>query len=444
MEQHALGTLGRMWTRFRFGRDAVMARWTALSRLTGDGLLYLVAAVFAIVLGLTSRQPAQWQWGYLSFTTYALVAVVALLLGRRSIVRALRRERVLRVALLGVVLLGAVFLPLGLETHWRQLNNGHGDAQPEVGVIERSGALLSKGHDPYRTYEVNGKLVNKIRGLPSFESFFPYFPLMGIFGLPSAETHKSKGLTDARILMTLMTLIASGWALALVKLTKEQKLRVAQVLLALPSGALFLSTGGDDMPILALSLLGVAALQRRQSNLTGVSLGLAAAMKLTAWPMAIGALLVARNRDGRSTWRRVLLWIVFIVAATTVPFVVRAPAAFMSNVFAFPLGFAGVRSPAASALPGHILTTWAPILGHVLAPVTFVIGGYYATTYLRRHWPLTLSQLLGLLSILFAVMMCVASATRIGYVIYPLNFALWASVTQVKRVPAPVLELQHA
>lgn len=79
MERRALGTLGRMWTRFRFGRDAVMARWTALSRLTGDGLLYLVAAVFAIVLGLTSRQPAQWQWGYLSFTTYALVAVVALL-----------------------------------------------------------------------------------------------------------------------------------------------------------------------------------------------------------------------------------------------------------------------------------------------------------------------------------------------------------------------------
>jgi hypothetical protein len=33
---------------------------------------------------------------------------------------------------------------------------------------------------------------------------------------------------------------------------------VAQVLLALPTGALFLSTGGDDMPILALMLLGVA------------------------------------------------------------------------------------------------------------------------------------------------------------------------------------------
>jgi Glycosyltransferase family 87 len=236
-----------------------------------------------------------------------------------------------------------------------------------------------------------------------------------------------------------MTLLASGWALALLRLTKKQKIRVAQVLLALPTGALFLSTGGDDMPILALLLLGVAALQRRQTNLAGVSIGLAAAMKLTAWPMAAGALLVVRDPQGRSTWKRFIAWVGAIVAVTTVPFIFRAPAAFMANVFAFPLGVAGVKSPAASALPGHILTTWEPVLGHVLAPLTFLIGGYFATKYLRRHWPLTLSQLLGLMSIVFLGMMCVASATRAGYVIYPLNFALWSAVTQVQSVPTPEL-----
>jgi hypothetical protein len=136
-----------------------------------------------------------------------------------------------------------------------------------------------------------------------------------------------------------------------------------------------------------------------------------------------------------------LLWIGAIVLVTTVPFVIRAPAAFMANVFAFPLGLAGVSSPAASALPGHILTTWIPALGHVLAPVSFLIGGYFATKYVRRHWPLSLSQLLGLMSVTFALMMCVASATRIGYIIYPLNLALWSSVTHVQRVPAPELVL---
>jgi hypothetical protein len=423
-----LGTLELMLAQLMNARDRGMNWWTALDKLTGDGLLYAVAACFALVLGWTSTQPAQWQWGYLTVGPYAVVAVVAFILARR--VR--RREHLFRMVLLGLVLIGAVFVPLGLEAHWRH-------AQPEVGVISRAGQLLSKGQDPYRAYKVHGRVVNEISGLPAFESFFPYFPLMGVFGLPSAATHESKGLTDARIVMTLMTLLASGWALALLRLTREQKLRVAQVLLALPTGALFLSTGGDDMPILALLLLGVAALQRRQSNLAGVSLGLAAALKLTAWPMAAGALLVARDKQGRSTWRRVLIWIGAIVVVTTVPFVFRAPGAFMTNVFAFPLGLAGVSSPAASALPGHVLTMWLPALGHVLAPVALLIGGYFVAKYARRHWPLTLSQLLAILSLTYAVMMCVASATRIGYVIYPLNFALWSSVTQVQKVTTPEL-----
>ena len=420
--------LARLWN----VRDHFMNWWTALGTLTGDGLLYFAAAAFALVLGLTSSQPAQWQWGYLSVGPYLLIAVLALVLGRR----ARRREHVARVILLGSVIVGVVFVPLALETHWRQ-------AQPEVGVIERSGALLSKGLDPYRAYQKNGQIVNEIKGLPAFESFFPYFPLMSVFGLPSADTKQGKGLTDARVVMTLMTLIVSGWALALLRLSKSQKLRVAQVLIALPTGALFLSTGGDDMPILALLLLGVAALQRRQSNLAGISLGLAAAMKLTAWPLAAGALLVARNPEGRATWRRVLLWVGAIVLVTTVPFVLKAPAAFMSNVFAFPLGLAGVASPAASALPGHILTTWIPVLGHVLAPVALLIGGYFVTKYVRAHWPLTLSQLLGVLCVVFTVMMCVATATRAGYVIYPLNFALWAAMTQQRTVEAPVLVAQE-
>jgi len=425
-----------MWARVSartwYVRDRLMLRWSALNVLTGDGLLYALAACFSLVLGWKSSQSAQWQWGYMTVAPYAIAAVLAVLLGRRVV----RRENVTRVVLLIIVVVGAVFIPLGLETQWRSQNGGHGDAQPEVGVIERSGKLLIRGEDPYRVYDKHGHLVNEIRGLPAFESFFPYFPLMGVFGLAAAGSKKSEGLTDARIVMTLMTLLASGWALALLRLTKKQKIRVAQVLIALPTGALFLSTGGDDMPILALMLLGVAALQRRQTNLAGISLGLAAAMKLTAWPLAAGALLVARNKVDRSSWKRLLMWIGAIVVVTTVPFVFRAPAAFMANVFAF---LAGVTSPAASALPGHILTTWLPVLGHVLAPVAFLIGGYIATKYAQRHWPLSLSQLLGIMSVTFAVMMCVASATRIGYIIYPLNFALWSMVTQEHKASVPAL-----
>ena len=412
-----------MLARLSHVRTSLVNWWTALNGLSSDALLYGLSAVFALVLGWRSDQAAQWQWGYLSFAPYPFVALVAWLLSRRNV----RRIISARVALLALVMLGTVVIPLGLEAHWRH-------AQPEVGVIVRSATNVSKGKDPYRTYMHDGHLVNEIPGLPAYESFFPYFPLMSVFGMPSALTHKGKGLTDPRIVMSLMTLLASALALGLLRATREKKVRIAQVLMALPTGALFLSTGGDDMPILALLLLGVVALQRRSNYLAGVSFGLAAAMKLTAWPMAAGALLVARERDGRPAWKKVGLIIAVIVVVTVTPFVLHAPAAFISNVFAFPLGLAGVVSPAASALPGHILATWWHPFKHILAPVAFVLGGYFVAKYFRRHWPLTLSQLLGVLSAAMLVLICVASATRIGYVIYPLNFALWSWVCQDKEV----------
>jgi hypothetical protein len=404
-----------MLTRVSFARTRFLTWWGALSGLSSDAFLYGLSAVFALGLGMTSHQGAQWQWGYLAFIPYGLCAVLAFGLRRLTT----PRTSIIRIGLLTLVLLGSVAIPLSLEARWRV-------AQPEVGVIQRAGDNLSRDRNLYPSYDRHGKLINPIAGLPAYESFFPYFPLMGVFGLPSAETHKSKGLTDPRIAMSLLTLLASGLALALLRASTKKKIRVAQVLLALPTGALFLSTGGDDMPILALTLLGVTALQRRQNNFAGISLGLAAAMKLTAWPMAIGALLVARKSKGRSDWMRIAFWVIAIVLVTVTPFAIRAPWAFVSNVFAFPLGLTSVASPAASALPGHILTTlWAPA-GHILAPVTFLVGGYFMAKYLKHHWPLNLAQLLAILSLVFLTMMCVSSATRIGYVIYPLNFALWS------------------
>ncbi|MGC1419230.1 MAG: glycosyltransferase 87 family protein [Acidimicrobiales bacterium] len=416
-----------MLARLRQVRVNLLHWWITRSGLGSDAILYALSGVFALVLGWRSDQAAQWQWGYLAFGPYLFAAALAWGLRRAKV----RRVNSSRLALLVLVMLGTVVIPLGFEAHWRH-------AQPEVGVIARSATAVSKGKDPYRTYMHDGHLVDVIPGRPAYESFFPYFPLMSVFGLPTALTHKGKGLTDPRIAMSLMTLLASALALGLLRASREKKIRIAQVLLALPTGALFLSTGGDDMPILALLLLGVVALQRKSNYLAGVSFGVAAAMKLTAWPMAAGALLVARERDGRPAWKKVGLIITAIVVVTVTPFVLHAPGAFVSNVFAFPLGLAGVASPAASALPGHILAGWWHPFVHILAPAAFVVGGYFAARYLKHHWPLSLSQLLALLSVTMLVVMCVASATRIGYVIYPLNFALWSWVCQEKK--AEVIE----
>jgi hypothetical protein len=406
-------------------RLAVHQKWSSLRGISTDAMLYALAALFAVGMGFASTANAQWHWGFLSVGPYALAAVLALACTRVSA----RLETRVRIGLVGLVLFGAVLVPLAMEVHWRT-------EQPEVLVISRSAADIVKGETPYQSYWRDGHLVNPVPHIPAYESFFPYFPLMSVFGLPFAEAGATSPLSDARIVMTLMTIVTGGVALALLRATRRQKIRVAQFLVVLPTGALFLATGGDDMPILALSLLGVVALQRRANNMAGVSLGLAAAMKLTAWPLALGALLVARDDDDRPAWRRIALWLAAIFLVTVLPFAVSSPFAFMSNVVAFPLGLAHVASPAASPLPGHLLTDlWSPF-GHLLTPVTLLVVGYYVSRYARRHWPLDLSQMLGVAAIFAAALICAASATRVGYVIYPLNFALWSRVCARTKEPA--------
>ena len=417
----------------RYG--AVRRWWSSLRGLSSDAVLYALAAVFSLGIGVQSTANAQWHWGFLAVGPYALAAVLAATCVKVS----LRYETRVRLGLLVLVVVGAVLIPLAMEVHWRTEQPTRGFAQPEVLVIERAASDIVKGGSPYQSYWRDGQLVNRVPRIPAYESFFPYFPLMSVFGLPHAETTSSP-LSDARVVMNVMTLATSAAALLLLRATRRQKIRVAQFLIALPTGALFLATGGDDMPILALSLLGVMGLQRRSQHVAGVSLGLAAAMKLTAWPLALGALLVARDRDSRPAWRSVASWLMVIMGVTILPFAVSSPFAFLSNVVAFPLGLAHVASPAASPLPGHLLTdVWSPV-GHLLTPLALVLGAYFATRYTRAHWPLNLSQLLAVMAAFSAALICVASATRVGYLVYPLNFALWSRVCA--DVPASARELE--
>ena len=193
--------------------------WLSLSEASTDAFLYFGSGLFALLIGLTSSEPAQWHWGYISFTSY-LVAAVLLFIATKS---KLSNIFLLRKMVLVSLVVGVVVLPLALETHWRQNNGGHGYAQPEVSVIERSANNVVKGTDPYTVDVKNGKVVNSIRGLPTYESFFPYFPLMSVFGLPDAITHRGYGLTDARIVMSLLTIVIGSLALMLFRAKREQK-----------------------------------------------------------------------------------------------------------------------------------------------------------------------------------------------------------------------------
>lgn len=388
-----------------------------------DAWLYAGAAVFALVFGVRSWTPAEWHWGLIAFGPFVIGAVLSVM-GRhfQGGTGALWRWSVLV-----LVFVGAVAVPLAYEVETRVAPN-ESMGLTEVTVIDAAGSYVAHLKDPYQAYVSGGRVINAEPGVPAFQSFFPYLPLLSLFGLPAALTGHAWGLGDARVAITLFTLLVLGLALALLRAPPERKFRLLQLMVILPTGALFLASGGDDMPILALCLLALVAFQRRNATALGVVLGIACAMKLTAWPVALALVAVSYCRDGRRTAQRTAMLSAGIVAITVIPYVLTGPKAFVANVFAFPLGLAGVHSPAATPLPGHVLTDAFPFLRHVLMPAILVVGGLILLGYLRRHWPITAPQALRVLAVAFTTVMLGATATRIGYIVYPIDFVAWSWV----------------
>jgi hypothetical protein len=142
----------------------------------------------------------------------------------------------------------------------------------------------------------------------------------------------------------------------------------------------------------------------------------------------VGGLLMVAVLQRSVLGKRVALVVAGVCVATVAPFAWRAPRGFFTNVVSFPLGLAHVESPAATPLPGYVLVHTFPVLRHVLAPTVFVIGGWWLWRFARRHWPLRDAAVLRVAGGVMATAMTFATATRSGYVIYPINFFLWAAI----------------
>ncbi|MGP0029346.1 MAG: glycosyltransferase 87 family protein, partial [Acidimicrobiales bacterium] len=412
-----------------------LARLSAVGPEAGDALLYGASAVFALVIISFSTLALYRQWGELALGPFLFGTVVstvlALVVARRragAAAEPTRADRVLRwawtarVAVAACVFLGATVIPLALEILWRSDGDPGSHFQPEVQTIERGGQTVAKHKDPYHEVtNVHFKVVYRVPGQPTYEGFFPYLPLMTVFGLPSASHHGVR-LTDARIFFSLATLAVTGAAMALCASDKRRKMRAVQVIAILPTAALPLATGGDDMPVVAFLLLAMVLAQRRQPFASGIVLGVVSAMKFTAWPLAALALFAARDRQGARRPGRMLLGMLVVAVPVIVPFALRGPWAFFDNVVLFPLGLSGVNSPAASPLPGHLLVTAFPFLHRALPVAVGFVGGAILAIHLVRRPPQTASQVCTLGGIVMAVIILLAPATRIGYLLYPINF----------------------
>jgi hypothetical protein len=421
---------------------AGIALWNWLERipeLVQDAALYIGAAGFAFLTSAFAVSSDYRSWGWFAGIVYVAAALASLIYSR-FIGASSRHGKQLatqiftaRKVIVALVVCGAVFAPLAAEVGWRAEGASGAHAQPEVPVIERAGDRVAAGHSPYLAdpTQVGNDASSDSRDIDA-ESYFPYLPGMAVFGLTNSLS-VPVALTDARLLIVAFTIAITALALRLASSSNGRRLRVLQFVVALPLGALPLVTGGDDLPVIALVLLGLVLAARRSPILAGIALGCAATLKFTAWPILLLMALASQDRSGRRAPGRYLAAAALIVVPVTAIGLVPSPKAFVESVIRFPLGLTGIRSPAASPLLGQVITNLLP---HERKPITialFLVGLGIVIVVGKLRMPRTTAQVAGFTAFALLVATVLAPATRFGYLIYPADLAAFAHLVAGMR-----------
>ncbi|MGD0742383.1 MAG: glycosyltransferase 87 family protein [Acidimicrobiales bacterium] len=407
-------------------RSAVLSayrRAMSYAPVEKDVFLYFCATAFAAATAAAAIAADYREWGQIAGVTYGvatLVCAVVSVAARRGALGASAVSLARRLVVVAVIL-GAVVAPLIAELVWRADARPGANAQSEVAVVERAGDRLARGESPYLAHPTTvGVSPRSDAKSIDANSFYPYLPGMAPFGLANAVTGPPE-LADARTTLAGFTLVVAAIALLAPGATVGRRGRVLQFLVVLPSGALPMVTGGDDMPVLALLLAGLVLVAKRRPVLAGLVLGFAATLKFTAWPVLILLLLVVRDADDRPAPRR----FVGAAACVAVPVIgvgyLTGPAAFVENVILFPLGLTAVKSPAASPLLGEVLVRAFPDHRKLIVAVLVLCALALVAYGLRRFTPRTPAQVVRFTAWAMLLATLLAPATRFGYLMYPAN-----------------------
>jgi glycosyl transferase family 87 len=384
--------------------------------------IFAVSALYAIGVAVISTTYVHQTWGIIAACGYGL-ATVAALIPRQAAKRALGRDIAGSDIAVVLAFCGGLVIPLC----WLV---ARGLQQPEVMVIARSGAGLIHHGTPYPG-------AAALAGTSDPNAYNPYLPVMSLFGVPRALVDSP--LTDPRIWFSLAFVIVF-W-LALRRAGAWDPARWTVLVAGCPVIAFTLATGGDDAPMIAFLCLGFAYLwptlgssgeDRVSPVAAGLALGIAAAMKATAWPAVAVAIALLAVTRGRRAVARFTLTAVAIVAVFAGPFLASYPRALVENTIEFPLGFAHVVSAAASPLPGHLIAETGHA-GHTIVVVALILAGLAVAAVLVFRPPHTVPRAMTLLAGAMTLMFLLAPSTRYGYFIYPLTLMIWLLVAMAGR-----------
>src|SRR6266566_9788568 len=336
-------------------------------------------------------------WGIWAVVAYAVAALVA----------ARWRDAALMVSVVGGLVAPVVWLATRVT------------ATPDVRVVARSASLLLHHGTPYLPA---ARVVGSI-------DYNPYLPAMTVFGLPRALG--APGLAgDARVWLCLASLALftlafrfAGRPAAPGRDGWEKALRCGLFAVASPVVAFPLALGITDPPVLGLVCLAVALLGRTSVPVwpAAVLAGVACAMKATAWPALPVLVALLAARDGGRVATRFTVVALGTAAVLVAPF---AGSALIQNTILFPLGLTGIKTPAASPLPGHLLAMIGPA-GQAVAVGLLVAAGVAIAVSLVVRPPRDGRAAVARLALGLAVMFALSPATRFGYFAYPVGLWGW-------------------
>jgi uncharacterized membrane protein len=368
--------------------------------------IFAVSVAWAVLVAVFSSDSVHRLWGVMAACGYtlALLAVIAI-----------RNARAADVAL-GLSFVGALIAPLT----WMAAK---GLEQPEVYVVARSGAMLIHQGTPYTGAAALAATHNP-------NAYNPYLPVMALFGVPRALFNLGL-LTDPRIWFGVVFVVVFWFALR--RGGAHDPWRWTILVAGSPVIAFELAVGGTDVPMVGFLCLGFALLMVKRDAtsvsfavLAGLALGIASAMKATAWPALLVALVLLMVRDGRKAALAFTLTALGVVAVCVGPFFVLHPKDLVDNTILFPLGLAhGVISAASSPLLGHIIASTWHGAGHTVVVVLLVLAGVAVALSLVFRPPRTVARAVVLLAGAMSLMFLLAPSTRFGYFIYPATLAIW-------------------
>jgi hypothetical protein len=402
----------------------------AVDPLVVDLLLYGVSAAFAAITAASSTLPPHRAWGGIAAVGYVVAAMAAgaQLAGRRFMPNARWIGPPGRWAVLALAAATSVLVPL-LQQAVQRAAGRTDRAQEEVIVVEHAAGRLLDVGTPYLARD-------EIAALPAGEQllgYLPYQPGMPLFGLPRALAGAS-WWTDARVWFALVTAAVLVVAIRMVRRAPANAvLRAVQAATVFPVCALTLTTGGDDMPVLALCLLALTLCATGRYGRAGLAVGSAAALKLFAAPV-LAVLLVHAVAHGRRTAGRFAVGAIGVPLAALVPALLVDAAALVENVVRFPSGAGLVASPARSPLPGHLIASALPAGRQIATTLLLVTALAIAVGLVRRPPRTAAAAALASGSGLLAAILLMPT-TRFGYVLYPVALLAWSPALRATAAP---------